>query len=36
MRAITQEFIVYGLKSRNGTDIDMLFVKKETNTGPIV
>lgn len=25
----------YGLKSRSGTENDMLFVKTETNTGPI-
>lgn len=37
MRTRTLElFTVYGLKSRSGTKIDMLFVKTHTITGPIV
>lgn len=36
MRTRTQEFTVYlWLKSRSGTEIDMLIVKTETNTGRI-
>lgn len=29
----TEEFTVYGLKSRRGTEIEMLFVKTDTNAG---
>lgn len=32
MRNRTQEFTGYGLKSRSGQEIDMLFVKAEPNT----
>lgn len=35
MNTRTLEFTMYGLKLRNGPEIDMLFVKTETNTGPI-
>lgn len=35
MKSRMQEFTAYGLKSRNGIKIDMLFVKTKTNTDPI-
>lgn len=35
MRSRTEEFTMYGLKSRTETNIDIVFVKTETNTGPI-
>lgn len=35
MRTSSLELNVYGLKSRSGTEIDMLFVKTETNPSPI-
>lgn len=33
MGSRTEEFTVYGLKSRRGTEIEMLFVKTDTNAG---
>lgn len=35
MRIATKEFTVYNLKSRSGTENEMLFVKTETKPAPI-